>query len=163
MNYQSASNQQKSGDFNLMNEMFSRANGHWDTVVRNYQGLQDAANAYPRQVPCPITGEGKTKFRFKAGWQDTGLGYHEDHGPIDIWELVSRIEGKGKGEAAKSIVRILGGFQSEQRALPTVSKEQRYALAPEEIKRRKGAVFNLIKDRNTIPASQSAVAIMYFE
>ncbi|WED79131.1 hypothetical protein [Aeromonas allosaccharophila] len=58
------------------------AHGGWGSVFQHYPSVMVAANRALSQVPCPFTGNGKTKFRLYKDWEQTGAGYHNDFGRI---------------------------------------------------------------------------------
>lgn len=85
-------------------------NGGWESVYSKYSGLSNAMKGYPKQVACPFSNKGKTKFRLYQDWNSTGGGYHEDYqsipGGIDI---IALMENCSKGEALDIIIDICGG------------------------------------------------------
>lgn len=149
-------------NYDLLGHMKQVAHGRWDEIASKYNVLSLAADRYPSQVPCPITGNGDTKFRFKDGWQQTGLGYHNDFGPMDILQLVSEIEKIGKGDAAKQIIDMLGGktikFNPKQ---VIINHNESQKLSPENVKQRVDSIKRILA--SAIPAEQSDIVKKYFE
>ena len=56
--------------------------GGWESVLSNYHGLAQSFEKGTRQQPCPLTGGGRTKFRWFRDYRDTGGAYHNDVGPL---------------------------------------------------------------------------------
>ncbi|WP_435277305.1 toprim domain-containing protein (plasmid) [Psychrobium sp. nBUS_13] len=81
-----------------------------NSVYSKYSGLMNAIKHYPKQVSCPFSHQGKTKFRLYPDWNETGGGYHEDYlslpGGIDV---IALMENCTKGEALNIIIDICGG------------------------------------------------------
>lgn len=100
-----------------------QSNGGWSAVYSAYPGLSDAVSKTESrggspQVPCPKTGEGRTKFRLYADWSQTGGGYHNDVGSLPGGiDIISFMENCSKAEALNKIIDICGGD------LSSVSKE----------------------------------------
>ncbi|WP_105169429.1 hypothetical protein [Pseudoalteromonas sp. T1lg23B] len=77
-------------DHDLFEQLNKVVNGRWDKVVMHYQALLVAAQLFPRHCGCPLGNTGR--FRFKKGWQQHGIGYHDKHGAMHILEIISGIE-----------------------------------------------------------------------
>lgn len=84
--------------------------GGWETIFAHYSGLNEATKRGTKHQPCPLTGQGKTKFRFFKDWQETGGGYHNDVGPLpDGIEVICWYTGKTKAETLDELIELLGG------------------------------------------------------
>ncbi len=149
-------------NYNVFDHMVQVCSGKWDVVASRYNLLADAAARYPRQTPCPISGEGKTKFRFQRGWEDSGLGYHNDRGAISILQVVSEIEGINKGEAAKRLIAMCGGANVDFNPKQVKAIRNRtFTLNDEDAKKRCNAIQKVLKD--CVPASESDIVKKYFK
>lgn len=147
----------------VLERMFQTATGRWDLVASKYMGLKEAIDRFPRQVPCPINGgsNSSTKFRFQRGFEQTGWGYHEDFGPIDVLELISRIENISKGEAAKKIIQILDGQPVSVNESFERIREMKNNVSKDDAKKRASKIRQALQ--GAILAKNSDIAIRYFE
>mgnify|MGYP000583769946 CR=1 FL=1 len=131
------------------------SNGGWSSIFSKYHVLSDAlekAGANNNsQVPCPFTGQGKTKFRFitkENAYETTGKAFHEDEGFIDGFEIVSRLEGKTLSETLKVIDAMLGGVQKVTPAMKRQYEknlQEQKELEEREIAKRNIALNNVAK------------------
>lgn len=85
------------------------AAGLWEQVFNQFPGLAAAIARYPGQVPCPATGEGRTKFRLLPEWRESGAAFHNDHGRCgDGIETIRLVSGQSCAQALDTILAILG-------------------------------------------------------
>lgn len=85
-------------------------NGGWESVLSNFHGLAQSFERGTRQQPCPLTGGGRTKFRWFRDYRETGGAYHNDAGPLtDGIEVISWYMNCSKSQALDEIIRICGG------------------------------------------------------
>lgn len=85
-------------------------NGGWESVLSNYHGLAQSFEKGTRQQPCPLTGGGRTKFRWFRDYRETGGAYHNDVGPLpDGIAVVTWYVGCSISQALDEIIRICGG------------------------------------------------------
>ena len=93
--------------------------GGWSSIFSRYSGLSFAiqkkeSTGSSVSVPCPKTGNGKTKFRLFRDYQDTGGGYHNDVGALpDGIDLIAFMEGCDKTTAMDKIIDFCGGDYSK--------------------------------------------------
>jgi len=110
--------------------------GGWPAIFANYQGLYEALSKGTRQQPCPLTGDGKTKFRFFKDYEQSGGAYHNDVGPMpDGIEVIAWYTGKTKPEVLDELVDICGGKKMLSTAKPIVRKPAEYCTKEEAEKR----------------------------
>jgi len=149
-------------NYDVFQHMTQVCAGKWSIVASKYNLLAEAASRYPRQTPCPISGEGKTKFRFQRGWEDTGLGYHNDRGALSILQVVSEIEGINKGEAAKLLIEMCGGtkINFDPKQVEAI-RNKSFKLSEEDAEKRCKSIQKVLKD--CIPAEESEIVKMYFK
>jgi putative DNA primase/helicase len=106
--------------------------GGWPAIFANYAGLNQALQRGTKQQPCPLTGEGRTKFRFFRDFEDTGGAYHNDVGALpDGIEVLSWYTGKTKAEVLDELVDICGGKQVLHSARPIVRQPVEYCSKEE--------------------------------
>ena len=142
------------------------AHGGWGSVFQHYPSVMVAANRALSQVPCPFTGNGKTKFRLYKDWEQTGAGYHNDFGRIATGiDMIMKLEpecGNNPGKAAKLIVKLLGGSAvatstpkcAVTRCVPKIDEH--------ELKRMKGTLDAAVPDaENVILADKKETAEHY--
>lgn len=117
-------------------------NGGWSAVFNKYSGLSQALSKGTKQQPCPLTGKGKTKFRFYRDANQTGGAYHNDVGSMpDGIDVISWYDGCSKGQAMDNIIAILGGDLSKvKRSDISVVKTITTELKPEEQQKRKDII-----------------------
>lgn len=119
--------------------------GGWQAVYASYPDLRDALERGGRQVPCPKTGDGKTKFRFFKDVNTTGGAYHNDIGALsDGIEVISWYSQVSTSQALDEIIRVLGGDlrgineKAVTKAKATLEKSQ--FLSEKEVERRKATI-----------------------
>ncbi|SUY92778.1 MULTISPECIES: toprim domain-containing protein [Buttiauxella] len=82
--------------------------GGWRNIYSSYPQLADAVERAPKQVPCPFTGDGKTKFRFRKKDLYTGCAIHNDF-PVNTFvdgiDVLSHLLQLSKTETCKVILR----------------------------------------------------------
>lgn len=84
--------------------------GGWPSILANWEGLNQALQRGTRQQPCPLTGKGKTKFRFFRDYQEKGGAYHNDVGALPGGiDVIAWYTGKTKGEVLNDIIDLCGG------------------------------------------------------
>jgi putative DNA primase/helicase len=127
--------------------------GGFSAVYSAYPALYEAYQRGDRQGPCPKTGAGKTKFRFR---QD-GSAYHNDVGNLgDYIEVLAWYEGKAKADILDDIIRVCGGDIScvskrDLQALKNVQQQVREnPITPEESARRRKSVQSVWKGVSNI-------------
>jgi len=92
-----------------------KSNGGWSSVYSAYPGLNEAVSKSNNhggspQVPCPKTGNGRTKFRLFRDWVDTGGAYHNDVGALPGGiDVIAFMESCSKSDALNKIIDICGG------------------------------------------------------
>ena len=141
------------------------AHGGWGSVFQHYPSVMVAANRALSQVPCPFTGNGKTKFRLYKDWEQTGAGYHNDFGRIATGiDMIMKLEpecGNNPGKAAKLIVKLLGGSAvatstpkcAVTRCVPKIDEH--------ELKRMKGTLDALLN--RSVPSARHQLYKSYCE
>ena len=155
----------ESGEFEMRESKIDKvlalvqSNGGWSAVYSAYPGLSDAVSKTESrggspQVPCPKSGDGRTKFRLYPDWSMTGGGYHNDVGsmPGGI-DVISFMENCSKAEALDKIIGICGGdltsvskeYVQSVRALPKGPSEDEIAKRVSKLEK----LFN-----KAIPAAQ---------
>lgn len=149
-------------NYDVFQHMTQVCAGKWDVVASRYNILAEAASRYPRQTPCPITGKGKTKFRFQRGWEDSGLGYHNDRGPLSILQVVSEVEGINKGEAAELIIKLCGGINVDfdPKKVEAI-RNKTFKLSKEDVAKRSQSIKKILQ--GCMLASESDIAKRYFK
>jgi hypothetical protein len=117
--------------------------GGFAAVYSAYPALYEALQRGDRQGPCPKTGSGKTKFRFRKD----GSAYHNDVGNLgDYIEVLSWYEGKSKSDILDDIIKVCGGDLScvSQRDIQAIKKNQiqcrEYPITPEDAAKRYKAI-----------------------
>lgn len=117
--------------------------GGFSAVYSAYPALYEALQRGNRQGPCPKTGSGKTKFRFR----NDGSAYHNDVGNLgDYIEVLAWFEGKSKSDILDDIIKVCGGDLSSvtYRDLQAIKNAQQQVrenpITPEEAERRRNAV-----------------------
>lgn len=137
-----------------------QSRGGWGAVYSAFPALNEAFNKNGRQVPCPKTGEGKTKFRFFKDAESTGGAYHNDFRSMpDGIDVLAWYLNTDKRTAMDEIIRICGGDLSElsNSAINRVAKE-RQAVAAQPIsegesQRRKAVIQKIWENRQDIVGS----------
>jgi putative DNA primase/helicase len=142
--------------------------GGWRIVYNAYPRMAEAVKAADStssknkpQVPCPFTGDGKTKFRLFIDWEESGSGYHNDigavHGGIS---MVMELESCNCSEALVYITDACGGADASMKTdvkyqvkQPTSTKT--YELTPDDSKKRLDKIKRTFK--NCVPAATSEV------
>lgn len=139
--------------------------GGWDFIYSKYPSMKaaiDMVNKGQSQVPCPITGDGTTRYRLLPGWTKTGVGYHQDFARphIDGIEMVRLLERfNSVTDALLHIIELCGGNEIQVSAaqVEAVRKMNKAAsvkkLTPQQIRINKGTLKRVCKD--LIPASSS--------
>lgn len=132
--------------------------GGWSTVFSAYPGLSDAVSKTESrggspQVPCPRSGEGRTKFRLFSDWSFTGGGYHNDVGALPGGiDVIAFMENCDKANALNKIIDICGGNLSSINAnFVREVKSAPKGPSQDEINKRVSKLEKLYK--NTIPAA----------
>lgn len=117
--------------------------GGFAAVYSAYPALYDALQRGDRQGPCPKTGSGKTKFRFRKD----GSAYHNDVGNLgDYIEVLAWYEGKSKADILDDIIKVCGGDLScvSQRDIQAIKNNQlqnrEHPITPEEAAKRYKAI-----------------------
>lgn len=112
--------------------------GGWANVFSQYKGLNQAMDKGTQQQPCPLSGGGKTKFRFFKDFEDTGGAYHNDVGALpDGIEVLTWYTGKQKCEVLDELVEICGGKTVLDTVKPMPKKPVVFCSEQEAIKREK--------------------------
>lgn len=118
--------------------------GGWSSVFSAFDGLAYAFRKGDKQQPCPLTGNGRTKFRFFRDADETGGAYHNDYGAMpDGIDVIAWYMNTGKNDAMNEIVRILGGdlrSVSEMEAKNALRKQNMRSqnrITPEEAEKNK--------------------------
>jgi putative DNA primase/helicase len=129
--------------------------GGWTSIFANYAGLNQAMDRGFRQQPCPLSGEGKTKFRFFKDWQVTGGAYHNDMGAMpDGLEVITWYTGKSKAEVLDELVDICGGKSVLDAAKPVQVKPRvTEYCSKEEAEKRKQRIKKVWKESQPIVGS----------
>ncbi|WP_445767784.1 DUF7146 domain-containing protein [Rheinheimera sp.] len=119
--------------------------GGWRAVYSAYPSLMLAFDKPGKEIPCPKTGGGKTKFSFFKDVDIRGAAFHRDEGGLaDGIDVISWLEGVSKSQAMDIIVQICGGDLSS--VTPAVIRRSREALQqtqlinPDEAKKRKSNI-----------------------
>lgn len=122
--------------------------GGFLAVYSAYPSLNDAFLRGSRSGPCPKTGSGKTKFRFRPD----GSAYHNDVGNLgDYIEVLAWYEGKTKSAILDDIIRVCGGDLStvtkrDIDALNRIKQQYReHPITPEDAKSRYKAILSVWK------------------
>lgn len=117
--------------------------GGFAAVYSAYPALYEALQRGDRQGPCPKTGSGKTKFRFRKD----GSAYHNDVGNLgDYIEVLSWYEGKSKSDILDDIIKVCGGDLScvSQRDIQAIKNNQlqnrEHPITPEVAAKRYKAI-----------------------
>lgn len=131
--------------------------GGFSAVYSAYPALHEALLRGDRQGPCPKSGLGKTKFRFR----NDGSAYHNDVGNLgDYIEVLAWYEGKNKSDILDDIVRVCGGDLSTvtKRDLQQIKNVQQQIrenpITPEESERRRGSVRRVWSGVSNITGTQ---------
>ncbi|MCO4320014.1 DUF7146 domain-containing protein [Aliidiomarina quisquiliarum] len=115
--------------------------GGWQRVFSAYHGLAQHLEQRPTKAgPCPLTGDGKTKFRFCNDWNETGGAFHNDvRGIADGISLLTWYTGQSVSQVLKDIEGILGGVTIDSLHAERVVKKVRNRpyCSPEEAEERK--------------------------
>lgn len=120
------------------------AHGGWQSVFCFYPRIYDAIDL--KQKPCPFMAsveKGSTKFRLYKDWNQSGAGYHNDHGRIGggikMIQMAEDLDSPGK--AAYHIIKLLEG---EVKAVAPVAITTTVPhLTEEEIAHRKSHINKL--------------------
>lgn len=135
------------------------AQGGWSTVFSAYPGLDEAVSRSNNhggspQVPCPKTGDGRTKFRLFRDWPQSGGGYHNDVGALPGGiDVIAFVERCSKGQALDKIIDICGGDLStvSREYVQAVKSTQPKGLNEDEKQKRVAKLEKLFN--NAIPAA----------
>ena len=115
--------------------------GGWPAIFCQFNGLNEALTKGTSQQPCPLSGDGKTKFRFFRDFKDSGGAYHNDVGAMpDGIELLSWYLNKSKAEVLDEIVSICGGKAVLHQAKPIQKKQSDNSLSQKEAERRQASI-----------------------
>ena len=121
--------------------------GGWGRVYQTYNSLFHAYQRPGKEFPCPLTGDGKTKFSFfKKGIDVTGGAFHRDFGAMpDGIDVIAWFEGVSKSKAMDIIIDICGGDRTVSRKSIGEVNQQRAChnvehIEPKEAKRRAGTI-----------------------
>jgi len=146
--------------------------GGWRVVYMSYPRMAEAVKAADStssknkpQVPCPFSGNGKTKFRLFIDWEESGSGYHNDMGAIHGGiSMVMELEGCSCSDALTYITDACGGADISMKTdaryqiKQTVSVKT-YELTEEEQKERLSKIKRTFKHAS--PAANSNVIKMH--
>lgn len=140
--------------------------GGWRHVFDKYPSLQDAISKYPRQTPCPRTGEGRTVFRLVSGWENSGQAFHNREGRLtDGLNVISFILGCNVKQAAEEVLAITGGdlgHINNYQVIRTIAKDKNPEYcSKEKSESRYEALTKLIQE--SIPLQDSPIALNYLK
>jgi len=136
----------------------------WDLVFRSYSNFESAMKVNLPQIPCPKTGQGKTKFRLYEDWILTGGAYHNDIGSLtDGIEVVAWYENLTKGQALNVILDRIGGKISDVTEVDLSAYKAKSTavrqLSPKDVADKQSRIKALAL--TSIPARQSDEVKMY--
>lgn len=106
--------------------------GGWRAVYSAYPSLMHAFDKKGKEVPCPKTGGGKTKFSFFKDADIRGAAFHRDEGGLaDGIDVIAWIENVSKSQAMDIIVQICGGDLSS--ITPALVNQTRNAIVQSQV------------------------------